>query len=123
MAFGIPGFGAFVGPNLTPDKETGLGGWTDQQVVDAFTMGKRPDGRALAGVMPFEALSHLTPADAQAIVAFLRSVPPVANKVPGPFGPADKPTVAVSVIGAAGRLLGGRGAKKIATRAGTAAAS
>ena len=98
VGFGIPGVGVFVGPNLTPDKETGLGNWTDAQIVAAMTIGKRPDGRELSGVMPFEALSHLTPADAQAIVAYLRSLPPVKNAVPGPLGPNDKPGFLVSVI-------------------------
>lgn len=98
VGFGIPGVGVFVGSNLTPDKETGLGGWTDAQIVAAMTTGQRPDGRALSGVMPFDALSHLTPADAQAIVAYLRSLPPVKNAVPGPIGPNDTPRVSVSVI-------------------------
>jgi mono/diheme cytochrome c family protein len=98
VGFGIPGVGVFVGPNLTPDKETGLGNWTDAQIIAAMTTGKRPDGRMLSGVMPFEALSHLTPADAQAIVAYLRSLPPVKNTVPGPLGPQDKTGLLVSVI-------------------------
>ena len=98
VGFGIPGVGVFVGSNLTPDKETGLGGWSDAQVIAAMTKGVRPDGRMLSGVMPFEALSHLTPEDARAIVAYLRSLPPVNNRVPGPFGPNDKPSVLVSVI-------------------------
>jgi mono/diheme cytochrome c family protein len=98
VGFGIPGVGVFVGPNLTPDKETGLGNWTDAQIIAAMTTGKRPDGRMLSGVMPFEALSHLAPADAQAIVAYLRSLPPISNAVPGPLGPQDKPNFLVSVI-------------------------
>ena len=49
VGFGIPGHGVFVGPNLTPDKETGLGNWTAQQIVTAITTGERPDGRMLAG--------------------------------------------------------------------------
>ena len=98
VGFGIPGVGVFVGSNLTPDKDTGLGEWSDAQIIAAMTAGKRPDGRILSGVMPFEALSHLTAADAQAIVAYLRSLPPVKNKVPGPLGPNDKPNFSVSVI-------------------------
>jgi mono/diheme cytochrome c family protein len=98
VGFGIPGVGVFIGPNLTPDKETGLGNWTDAQIIAAMTTGKRPDGRMLSGVMPFEALSHLTAADAQAIVAYLRSLPPVKNAVPGPLGPQDKTDLLVSVI-------------------------
>jgi mono/diheme cytochrome c family protein len=55
VGFGVPGVGVFVGPNLTPDKETGLGGWTSDQIVAALTTGKRPDGRVLSGVMPWQA--------------------------------------------------------------------
>jgi mono/diheme cytochrome c family protein len=95
VGFAIPGLGVFAGPNLTPDKETGIGGWTTQQIVTAITTGKRPDGRILAPIMPYEALSHLTRADALAIAAYLKSLKPVSNKVAGPFGPTEKPTIFV----------------------------
>ena len=92
VGFEIPGLGVFHGPNLTPDKETGLGGWTDAQVITALQKGARPDGRMLAPIMPSHAFANLTPQDARAIVAFLRSIPPVKNKVPGPFGPTEQPS-------------------------------
>ena len=95
IGFGIPDLGVFVGPNLTPDKETGLGGWTDDQVATALTTGVRPDGRILAPIMPWRAFAHLTKPDVQAIVAYLRSLPPVQHKVAGPFGSSEKPTVFV----------------------------
>jgi mono/diheme cytochrome c family protein len=98
VGFAIPGVGVFVGPNLTPDKLTGLGGWTNDQIIKALTSGIRPDGRVLSGVMPWQALSRLTSSDAQAIVAYLQSLPPVKNAVPGPLGPKDKPGMFVSVI-------------------------
>jgi mono/diheme cytochrome c family protein len=95
VGFGMPGQGVFVGPNLTPDKETGLGTWTAQQIATAITTGARPDGRLLAPVMPWKGYSHLTKSDALAIATFLKSLHPVSNKVSGPFGPDDKPTVFV----------------------------
>jgi mono/diheme cytochrome c family protein len=98
VGFAIPGLGVFVGRNLTPDKETGLGAWTDEQIAAAIATGVRPDGRALAPIMPWQALSQLTAEDKQAIVAYLRSIPPVKNAVPGPFGPNDKPSVLVFTI-------------------------
>jgi hypothetical protein len=82
----------FHGPNLTPDKTTGLGNWTDAQILAAVQKGVRPDGRMLAPIMPWHAFATFTPQDAQAIVAFLRSIPPVQNKVAGPFGPTEAPT-------------------------------
>jgi len=81
IGFSIPGQGVFVGQNLTPDKETGLGSWTAEQIVTAMRQGKTPEGRQLSGVMPYTALSHLTDEDAFAIAAFLQSLPPVNNKV------------------------------------------
>jgi mono/diheme cytochrome c family protein len=97
VGFAIPGAGVFVGENLTPDNDTGLGKWTDAQVIAAFRTGKTPDGRELSPVMPYPALSHLSDADAQAIVAFLRSLAPVANQVKN-FGPNDKVTINVSAV-------------------------
>ena len=98
VGFAIPGLGVFVGRNLTPDPQTGLGGWTTDELITAFTTGRRPDGRILAPIMPWRELSELTSADAQAIAAYLKSIPPVKNLVPGPFGPDEKPSVLVFTI-------------------------
>jgi mono/diheme cytochrome c family protein len=92
VGFEIPDVGVFHGPNLTPDQGTGLGKWSTEEIVTALTKGRRPDGRILAPIMPWHAFATLTPQDARAIVAFLKSLPPVKNKVPGPFGPSEKPT-------------------------------
>ncbi len=98
VGFDIPGLGTFYGPNLTPDKDTGLGKWTDAQVMAALRTGVRPDGRVLAPIMPWRSLAMLTDQDAAAVVAYLRSLPPVANTVPGPFGPGETPTSFVMKI-------------------------
>jgi mono/diheme cytochrome c family protein len=98
VGFEIPGHGVFHGPNLTPDKETGLGNWTIEQIVTAFQTGKRPDGRELAPIMPWRAFANLTKDDATAIAMFLKSIPPVKNKVPGPFGPSEQSTSFVMKI-------------------------
>ncbi len=92
VGFEIPGLGVFHGPNLTPDKETGLGNWSDEQIVTSLQTGRRPDGRVLAPIMPWKAFESLTKEDALAIAAFLKSLPEVKNKVPGPFGANEKPT-------------------------------
>ena len=89
VGFEIPGLGVFVGPNITPDKETGIGSWTPEQIVAAIQTGQRPDRRTLAPIMPWHALAHLTAGDAMAIAEFLQSVKPVSNQVPGPFKPGD----------------------------------
>ena len=92
------GFGVVVGQNLTPDKETGLGNWTSDQIVTAITTGKVPDGRMLSPIMPWPALSKLTHEDALAIAAYLKSLPAVKNAVPGPYKAGETPAVAVSVV-------------------------
>ena len=98
VRFEIPGLGVFHGPNLTPDPETGLGKWSIDEIVTALQTGKRPDGRELAPIMPWRAFANLTKDDATAIAVFLKSLPPVKNKVPGPFGPTEKPTEFVMKI-------------------------
>jgi mono/diheme cytochrome c family protein len=82
VGFEISDLGIFVGPNLTPDKDTGLGSWTSDEIVTAIQTGVRPDGRMLVPVMPWRAYAGLTKSDAAAIVDYLRSLPPVTNKVP-----------------------------------------
>jgi mono/diheme cytochrome c family protein len=106
VGFQIPGLGVFHGSNLTSDKETGLGSWTKEQIIAAMQTGKRPDGRELAPVMPWRAFASLTKSDADAIVTYLMSLPPVKNKVPGPFGPNEKPTGFVM------QIVPGEGMKK-----------
>jgi mono/diheme cytochrome c family protein len=92
VGFDMPGLGIFYGPNLTPDKGTGLGKWSKDEIVTAIRTGARPDGRMLAPIMPVSGFSHLTDADAYAIAAYLKSLPPLKHKAPGPFGPGEKPT-------------------------------
>jgi mono/diheme cytochrome c family protein len=98
VGFSIPGQGVFVGQNLTPDKETGIGSWTSEQIITAIRMGKRPDGGELSPVMPYSAFSHLTDEDAQAIAAFLKSLPGVSNKNVGPFKSSEPVTINVSAV-------------------------
>lgn len=98
VGFELPDLGVYYGSNLTRDKDTGLGGWTDDQIATALTRGIRPDGRKLALIMPWRAFAILTKADVNAIIAYLRSLPPVRNKVPGPFGPLEPPTSYVMKI-------------------------
>ena len=97
VGFSIPGQGVFVGNNLTPDAETGLGKWNADQIVTAIRRGKRPDGTELSGVMPSASFAHLTDDDVQAIAAFLKSLPPVSNKIVS-YKSGEKVPVAVSAV-------------------------
>jgi mono/diheme cytochrome c family protein len=93
VGFEVPGLGIFAGPNLTPDNDTGLGNWTKDEIASAIQTGARPDGRILASVMPWRAYAGLTKSDAAAIVEYLRSLPPISHKVPGPFGLDERPAM------------------------------
>jgi mono/diheme cytochrome c family protein len=68
--------------NLTADKETGLGNWSDQQIRDAVTRGIRPDGERLLPVMPYEAYSGMAEEDLKALIAYLRTLKPVRKPTP-----------------------------------------
>lgn len=104
VGFEIPGLGVFNGRNITPDKETGIGAWTDEQIATAITTGKRPDGRQLAPIMNYPAFVHMTKEDVAAVVAYLRSIPPVHNKVPGPFKPGEKVSIFTFTIAPPGHM-------------------
>ena len=91
IGFGAPGLGIFYPPNLTSDPETGLGQWTEADIVKAVRTGERPDGRELAPMMPWRSYAALTDDDALALAAYLKSLPPVRNRVPAPTGPDEKP--------------------------------
>lgn len=92
VGFEIPGLGVFHGPNLTPDKETGLGTWSQTDIVTALRSGKRPDGRELAPIMPWRAFAQMTDTDLNSVALYLKTLPAVSNKVPGPFGASETPS-------------------------------
>ncbi len=80
FAIELPEFRA-VAPNITPDRETGIGAWTDAQIVAAIREGKRPDGSIIGPPMPIEFYRDMSDNDVRAIVAALRAVPPVRHAV------------------------------------------
>ncbi len=85
MRFRIEPFGEFPTGNLTSDKDTGLGNWTDDEIKRVITKGTLRDGtRLLPYPMDWPSFSTMKPADIDAIVAYLRTVPPVSNRVPRP---------------------------------------
>jgi mono/diheme cytochrome c family protein len=85
MRVRIEPYGEFPTANLTSDKETGLGNWTDDEIKRAITKGIRRNGsRLLPFPMDYESYSTLTPDDLDSIVKYLRTVTPVSNRVPEP---------------------------------------
>jgi hypothetical protein len=75
-------FGEFPTPNITPDPETGIGAWTDEELKAVLTTGKRKNTALVKfNLMPWWLYRNLTPGDLDAIVAYLRSLKPVKNDV------------------------------------------
>lgn len=68
--------------NITQDKETGIGAWTDDQIIAALREGKRPDGSTVGPPMPIPSYRGISDDDAKALVAYLRTIPPIKNAVP-----------------------------------------
>ena len=76
LAFNLP-FGSIYSPNITADKDTGIGGWTDAQFLAALRQGVDDQGQALYPAMPYTAFTYMTDADGLAIKAYLFSLKPV----------------------------------------------
>jgi len=101
--------GTWRSPNITPDKASGIGNWTDDQIMRAVREGVRPDGSQLYVIMPYQNYNRMTDDDAKALVAFLRTLKPV-ERVVAPNGkdlkfpkipvgkPANQPDVATDPI-------------------------
>ena len=70
-----------IAPNITPDKETGAGNWTDDMLARAIREGVGHDGRALYWEMPYSTFRNLTDEDLASVVVFLKSIPAVRNVV------------------------------------------
>jgi hypothetical protein len=92
-----PDVTTFVGPwgisyaaNLTPDSATGIGAWTEEQFINTLRNGKHlGNGRQILPPMPWQDFGKKTDEDLKAIFAFLKSLPAVSNRVPGPVPPPD----------------------------------
>jgi len=69
-------------PNITPDMETGIGAWSENEIVMALRTGERPDGTRLSPLMPWQWYANLTDYDAYSVAKFLKSIPAVGNPIP-----------------------------------------
>jgi mono/diheme cytochrome c family protein len=92
-----PDLTVFVGPwgisytaNLTPDSATGIGAWSEQTFINTIRNGKHlGNGRPILPPMPWNYVAKLTDDDLKAVFAYLKSLPPISNKVPAPVSPPD----------------------------------
>jgi mono/diheme cytochrome c family protein len=88
LTFDTPAFLA-TAPNITPDVETGIGSWSEDEIKRSLIEGMRPNhgklaGVALAAIMPANFYKVLLPEDLAAVTAYLRSIKPVRNEVAAP---------------------------------------
>lgn len=77
---GLPG--KIVAPNLTPDRETGLGNWTDGEKIRAIREGISKDGHALHPTMPYRSYFYMSDVDVQSLVAYMNTLPAIGNPLP-----------------------------------------
>jgi mono/diheme cytochrome c family protein len=77
-------FGAIYSPNLTPDRDTGIGGWSEQDFYRALRLGVAPDGSSYYPAFPYPSFSKMTRDDILAVRAYLGTLAPVTNKAPPP---------------------------------------
>jgi mono/diheme cytochrome c family protein len=78
-AFGLPG--TFYSKNITPDPETGIGTWTDDEILRAITQGISKNGDTLFPLMPYVSYNHMAKEDLMSIIAYIRTLKPIKNKV------------------------------------------
>ena len=77
-----PALPFLTAPNLTPDRETGAGNWSDDAIARAVREGIGHDGRTLFPLMPYGHFKHMSDEDLASIVVYLRSIPAVRNELP-----------------------------------------
>ncbi len=82
-------WGVSFARNLTPDLDTGLGYWSDTELEKALRTGIKNDGKPMLPPMPWPDFAGLTDPDMKALIAYLRSVPPVKHKVPDAIAPGQ----------------------------------
>ncbi|TYP82865.1 mono/diheme cytochrome c family protein [Nitrosomonas communis] len=78
----LTSFGTFITPNITPDKETGIGSWSEEDFWKAMHEGKSRDGKLLYPAFPYTEYTKVTRADADLIFAYLQSIPAVSQSNP-----------------------------------------
>jgi hypothetical protein len=78
----LPPGAEVVAPNITPDRATGIGSWTDAEIEEAIQHGVAKGGRPLFNLMPYGQFRVLSAEDVKSIIVYLRSLPPVHNPLP-----------------------------------------
>lgn len=111
--FDLGPLGKVYSRNITSDEETGIGKWSEAEIVTAIRTGKRPDGEMLFPVMPYAVYSGMADQDAYDLAAFIKTAPAIKNEVPKnelkvpvpPFEPRTAPATAPTEGVARGEYL------------------
>jgi hypothetical protein len=82
--------GVIYPSNITPDVETGIGNWSESEIIHLLRSGEASHNRKLLAIMPWPTYAWITDSDALAITAYLRSLPPVKHRVPDNVPPGQK---------------------------------
>ncbi len=98
MRVGIFPHGVYVSRNLTSDRETGIGGWTEQQLAEAIRNGRTPERALSPHAMPWIFLHAFTEQDALAIGSYLKTLPPVRNRIPPPLHYGFVETIVAKIV-------------------------
>jgi mono/diheme cytochrome c family protein len=89
IGWAMPGIGVVYPRNITPDKATGIGTWSTDDIIKLLRTGARPDGREVAPIMNWRSYRTLTDIDIHALAAYLKSIPAVAHATLGPTALKD----------------------------------
>lgn len=82
--------GVVYPPNITPDVETGIGGWSDRQIANAIRAGIGRHGNRRIVTMPWQGYAKISDDDLEAMVAYLRSIEPIRHQVPEEVEPGRR---------------------------------
>ncbi len=95
-------WGVSYARNITPDPVTGIGAWTEDQIVLTLRTGSRPDGTGLLPPMPWPNTASLKPRDVRSLAKYLKSIVPVKHEVPMAVLPGQKAATPVIALPAPG---------------------
>jgi mono/diheme cytochrome c family protein len=91
-------WGTSYARNLTPDMETGIGAWSEDDIIRTLQTGIRPDGSHLLPPMPWPLYAHLTPKDVRSIAKYLKGLAPVSHRAPAVVPPGQKPNTPAFIL-------------------------
>lgn len=90
--------GVVYAPNITSDRETGIGSWSSRDIVTLLRTGRTPQSRDVMPIMPWRAYAHMSDPDIEALAAYIKAVPAVHHVVPEPTPLKDVKTPYIATV-------------------------